>query len=72
MFQRVTIHLENGKDFVLAAPGASADAKYIQSVEVDGSAANGTTVLKHADVARGARVTVRMGTRPNKSWGQGK
>ena len=72
VFQRVTIHLENGKDFVLAAPGASADAKYIQSVEVDGAAANGTTVLKHADVARGARVTIRMGTRPNKSWGQGK
>ena len=72
VFPKVTIHLENGKDFVLAAPGASADAKYVQSVEVDGAAANGTTVLKHADVARGARVTIRMGTRPNKSWGQGK
>jgi predicted alpha-1,2-mannosidase len=72
VFTKVTIRLEDGKEFVLEAPGSSADAKYIQSVTMDGAAANGTTVLKHADIARGARVTIRMGTRPNKSWGQGK
>ena len=70
VFSKVTIHLENGSDFVLSAPKASKDAKYIRSVTVDGAAANGTTVLKHADVARGARVDVEMSTRPDMSWGR--
>ena len=70
VFSKVTIHLENGRDFVLSAPKASADAKYIQSVALDGAPANGTTILRHADIARGARVTVEMGTRPNAAWGK--
>ena len=70
VFTKVTIRLENGRDFVLSAPKASGDAKYIQSVSVDGQAANGTTVLRHADIARGARVSVEMSARPNAAWGR--
>lgn len=70
VFTKVTIHLENGENFVLDAQDATVDAKYIQSVEVDGVSANGTTVLKHADIARGAHVRVKMGLRPNMLWGK--
>ena len=69
MFAKVTIHLENGRDFVLSAPGASTDAKYIQSVTIDQVPVEGSTVLRHSDIMRGAHVMVKMGTRPNKSWG---
>lgn len=67
IFTKATIHLSNGKDFVLEAPNASADAKYIQRVLVNGKEAKGTW-LKHADIVNGGRVTVEMDRRPNKNW----
>ena len=68
VFRKVTIALENGRTFVLEAPEASADAKYIQSVAVDGAVREGTS-LAHVDLVRGAHVVVTMGKRPNKAWG---
>lgn len=64
VFRKVTIHLENGRDFVLEAPRASNDAKYVQSISVDGRMGGVETPLRHADVLRGARVVVDMATRP--------
>lgn len=64
VFRKVTIHLENGRDFVLEAPRASNDAKYVQSISVDGRMGGVETPLRHADVVRGARVVVDMATRP--------
>ena len=68
VFTKATIALENGKTFVLDAPGSSRDAKYIQSVTIDGRPSN-RAWLGHADIVRGARVRVEMGNRPNKAWG---
>ena len=67
LFKRVTIDLQNGKTFVLDAPNASDDAKYIQRVKVNGKEVKGTW-LAHDAVANGGRVEVEMGTRPNKEW----
>ena len=65
VFRKVTIHLENGKDFVLEAPAASADAKYVRAISVDGVRTRGaTSPLRHADIVCGAKVLVEMSTRP--------
>lgn len=64
VFKKVSIRLENGRTFVLDAPAASSDAKYIRSIRIDGRPSQDGTVLRHADIVRGARVTVEMSTRP--------
>jgi putative alpha-1,2-mannosidase len=67
VFTKATIHLENGRDFVLEAPKASHDVKYIRSISVDGApAASALVPLKHADIAKGARVVVDMSDRPTR------
>jgi len=38
VFTRVTIHLKNGKEFVIAAPASSRDNKYVQSARWNGKA----------------------------------
>ena len=68
VFRKVTIALESGRTFVLEAPEASEDAKYIRSITVDGVRTRGALEpLRHADLVRGARVVVEMGTRPGKA-----
>ena len=68
VFTRAAIALENGKAFVLEAPGSSRAVKYIQSVTIDGKPSN-RAWLNHADIMRGAHIRVEMGNRPNKAWG---
>ncbi|MGN0853268.1 MAG: GH92 family glycosyl hydrolase [Kiritimatiellia bacterium] len=68
VFRKVSIALENGRRFVIEAPEASADAKYIHAVTVNGAVRDGTAI-SHADIAAGGRVVVKMGARPDKSWG---
>ena len=65
VFTKATIHLENGRNFVLEAPKASHDAKYVRSISVDGApAASALVPLRHADIVKGARVVVDMSNRP--------
>ena len=67
VFTKATIHLENGKDFVVEAPKASHDAKYIRSISVNGApAASALVPLRHADIVKGARVIVDMSDRPTR------
>ena len=53
VFRKVTIHLENGRDFVLVAKNASADAKYFDP----------PAPLAHADILAGRRIELDMRTR---------
>ena len=53
VFTKVTIHLENGRDFVLEAKNASADAKYFTP----------PPPLRHADIVAGRTVVLDMKTR---------
>ena len=53
VFRKVTIHLENGRDFVLEAKNASADAKYFDP----------PAPLAHADIVAGRRIVLDMRTR---------
>ena len=68
VFEKSTITLVNGKEFVITAKGASMLNKYIQSASL-----NGTPLTKpwfnHGDIANGGSLELVMGSRPNKAWG---
>ena len=64
VFTKVTIHQENGKDFVLEAPASTADSKFIRSITVNGAKGDALKPLRHADIAAGAHVVVEMSNRP--------
>ena len=63
VFSKVTIRLENGKSFVVSAPQATADAKYVRALMVDGKKANVVSPLLHADILRGVTAELDMSER---------
>jgi len=71
LFTKSTIHLQNGKDFTVLAPGASKLGKYIQSATLNGRPLN-TPFITHKDIMEGGTLKLVMGDRPNKSWGVSK
>ena len=68
LFTKTTIHLENGKDFTVLAPGASKLNKYIQSASLNGQPLN-KPFISHKDIVNGGTLKLIMGDRPNKNWG---
>jgi predicted alpha-1,2-mannosidase len=68
LFRQVTIALPGGKTFVLEARGVSAQNKYVQSAALNGKPLD-SPWFDHADLARGGRLRLIMGPRPNKQWG---
>ncbi|MEO6965277.1 MAG: glycoside hydrolase domain-containing protein, partial [Acidobacteriaceae bacterium] len=68
IFGQVTIHLENGKDFVIVAHNNSEKNIYIQSVTLNGKRWN-KPWFSQADIANGATLVFQMGPEPNKNWG---
>ena len=68
IFREVTIDLQNGKRFTLRAPEATANAKYIQSVRINGKPCENTW-FSHDVIAQGGNIEIRMGDRPNRKWG---
>ncbi len=68
VFTRVTIHLKNGKTFVIAAPASSRDNKYVQSARWNGQELD-RLWIEHKDVANGGTLELTMGDTPNTSLG---
>jgi predicted alpha-1,2-mannosidase len=68
VFEKVTIHLRNGKDFVVAAHGASRENKYVQSVRLNGKVLD-QVWFRHAEIANGGILELTMGDTPNLSLG---
>jgi predicted alpha-1,2-mannosidase len=68
VFTKVTMHLKNGKEFVIAAPASSRDNKYVQSVRWNGKALD-RLWIGHKDVANGGTLELTMGDAPNTSLG---
>jgi predicted alpha-1,2-mannosidase len=68
VFTKITIHLKNGKDFVIAAPASSPDNKYVQSLRLNGKALDRLWV-EHKDVANGGTLELTMSDTPNTSLG---
>ncbi|GGU47268.1 hypothetical protein GCM10010211_08870 [Streptomyces albospinus] len=69
LFAKATIHLENGRDLTVNAPGNSARNVYVQSLRVNGKPWN-STALPHAPLARGGTLDFAMGPRPSR-WATG-
>jgi predicted alpha-1,2-mannosidase len=68
VFDKVTIHLKNGKDFVLTARNTSHDNKYVQSIRLNGQPLE-QVWFRHGDIAQGGTLDVTMGDTPNTSLG---
>ncbi len=68
VFDRVKIHLHNGKTFTIVCRDNSADNKYIQSIRLNGKPLN-QVWFRHADLVNGATLKLQMGNTPNTSLG---
>ncbi|RKS72642.1 putative alpha-1,2-mannosidase [Motilibacter peucedani] len=69
LYQKATIHLENGKDIVLNAPQNSTSNVYVQDVKVNG-AEHSKTYFTQDELANGATIDFTMGSTPS-AWGTG-
>ncbi|NIM19577.1 MAG: glycoside hydrolase family 92 protein [Candidatus Latescibacteria bacterium] len=68
LFEKATIHLENGKEFVIKASDASMSNAFIQSATLNGRAYT-KSYLRHADIVNGGELEFQMGADPNWQWG---
>ncbi len=64
VFEKATIHLRNGRDFVIVAHHTSRDNKYVQSVRLNGKPLE-QVWFRHADIANGGTLELTMGDTPN-------
>ena len=63
VFPKLTINLENGKDFTIIAENASSENIYIQSATLNGKPYN-ETFIKHEDIINGGELRFVMGSKP--------
>ena len=66
LFERATVHLENGKDIIMEAKENSADNVYISSMKLNGKQYL-HNYLTHDELTKGARIKLQMGNTPNRS-----
>ncbi len=64
LFDKATIHLENGKDLVIVAENNSAENMYIQSATLNGQAFN-QCYIDHATLTAGGTIVFQMGDTPS-------
>ncbi len=69
LFEKATVHLENGKSILIRAKNCSPQNYYIQSTTLNGKNYP-NSFLHHDDLMKGAELTFTMGASPNKSWAQ--
>jgi len=65
--ESVQINLENGRQFIISAVGASEENKYIQSALLNGVDFN-RSFIKHEEIMQGGTLEFVMGNQVNKSW----
>lgn len=68
IFDRVRLHMGNGKVLEIDARNNSARNMYIESATLNGKPWN-KPWFSHADIANGATLVLTMGPTPNKAWG---
>jgi putative alpha-1,2-mannosidase len=61
MFKSVTLHLSNGKNFVINSNNSSAKNNYVQSVQINGSAWE-KLIMLHSLLVKGGVMTFNMGS----------
>ncbi|MCB0730470.1 MAG: GH92 family glycosyl hydrolase, partial [Ignavibacteriae bacterium] len=68
LFDKVTIHQENGNDFVIVTNNNSHENKYIKSLSMNGSDYY-KLYFNHNDLRKGAELKIEMNSTPNKDFG---
>ena len=68
VFSKVTIALDNGKQFTLIAHNSSTVNKYIQSARINGVELRAPW-FTHQQLVEGGTLELEMGPKPNKLWG---
>jgi len=63
LFKRITLSLENGKQFIINAPANSADNKYIQNAKLNGADYD-KNWLSHFDIMKGGTFNIIMSATP--------
>lgn len=64
LFQKATITLENGNQFVISAANNSAENVYIQAAALNGKPLP-RNLLRHQEIAAGGELLLEMGPHPN-------
>jgi putative alpha-1,2-mannosidase len=69
VFAQATIHLAEGKTFVVEADGTSSENKYVQSATLNGQPLD-RAWLRHSEIVSGGRLILTMGSKAS-HWPQG-
>jgi predicted alpha-1,2-mannosidase len=68
VFDKVTIHLENGKQFVVKAARKQAGDFYVQATQLNGKP-HTPSYLLHQALMQGGELQFQLAGTPNKQWG---
>jgi len=68
LFSEITLHLPNGKKFIVSAPKCSTVNKYIQRAKLNGKDLN-RPWFSHDELMNGGILELEMGAYPNRKWG---
>ncbi|WP_420575846.1 GH92 family glycosyl hydrolase [Ekhidna sp.] len=66
-FDRVTLNLENGKQFVVEAKDNGPENVYVESIELNGSS-HPFSYLTHDDIMQGGKMTFFLSDQPSEFW----
>jgi predicted alpha-1,2-mannosidase len=69
LFKEVTIHLENGKDFIIKGEKNDESNIYIQSASLNGTDYS-NSFISHEQILQGGSLKFRMGSEQNEGWGK--
>ncbi|RMG22130.1 MAG: glycoside hydrolase family 92 protein [Bacteroidetes bacterium] len=69
LFKKATVHLPNGKTFVVEAPNNSEENPYVQSVLLNGAPYE-KNWISHEHILNGGTLIFQMGNTPNETFGQ--
>jgi predicted alpha-1,2-mannosidase len=68
VFSKATIHLKNGKDFVIVAHNSSHENKYVQSILLNGKPLS-QVWFRQAEIESGGTLEMVLGDTPNRTLG---
>lgn len=69
VFDRITINLENGKQFIVVCKNQSDKNIYIQSALLNGQQYSKSYIM-YDDIKDGGELALTMGSKPNPAWGK--
>ena len=67
-FDKMTLHLENGKTMTITAKGNTDDTRYVNAMTLNGAPYN-HNYLNHTDLMNGGNIVFTMSATPNKQRG---